>query len=285
MVPFLVPNAAGGFQYIYGNPFQQLIGGIGGVGGGTNVQVPLQPVIAPQPVTGTGGDGGGSVIPPGGTPPGVIGGGVGGAQVQVQTVIPPQPVTGTGGGGGGSVTAPPGETPGSGVIGGGGTSAQSATNTGETSSRIEEVEHEEESEEEEEDDTIKETLLNFMKEMKEARQEDRERQEKLEERLKKAEENKSHPPNERGRGEGPTDRGRDNRGSGPVDGDRKGQCRNQLMGRQCDRNCQYAHKSICRPYREKGRQGCHDRRCNLLHPYDCRSVSEGWICDRMQCHA
>ena len=22
-----------------------------------------------------------------------------------------------------------------------------------------------------------------------------------------------------------------------------------------------------------------------MHPYDCRSVSEGWICDRKQCHA
>ena len=154
------------------------------------------------------------------------------------------------------------------MIGGGVTSAQSATNTGETSSRIQEVDRDEESEEEEEDDTIKDTLLNFMKEMKEARQEDRERQEKLEERLKKAEENKSHPPSDRRGGEGLTDRGRDSRGSGPGD-DRKGQCKMQLLGRQCDRSCQYSHKSMCRLYKEKGWLGCHDKRCNLLHPYDC----------------
>ena len=103
--------------------------------------------------------------------------------------------------------------------------------------------------------------------------------------MKKAEENKSHPPNDRGRGEELTDRGRDNRGSGPVDVDRKGQCKIQLMGRQCDRNCQYSHKSMCRLYREKGWLGCHDKRCNLLHPYDCRSVIERWICARKECQA
>ena len=129
-----------------------------------------------------------------------------------------------------------------------------------------------------------------MKEMREetakARREDRERQDRLEERLKRAEENKTLPPNDRRGGERQTDRGMDNRGTGQGGGERKGQCRNQLMGIQCDaRKCQYTHKSICRPYREKGRLGCYDRRCNLLHPYDCRSVKEGWICDRKQCHA
>ena len=51
MVPYLVPNAAGGFQYMYGAPFQQMMGGIGGGVGGANMQVPVQTVIA-QPVTG-----------------------------------------------------------------------------------------------------------------------------------------------------------------------------------------------------------------------------------------
>ena len=94
----------------------------------------------------------------------------------------------------------------------------------------------------------------------------------------RAEENKTLPPNDDRRG--------NNRGTGPGEGERRGQCRNQLMGIQCDaRKCQYTHKALCRPYKEKGRQGCWDRRCTLLHPYDCRSVKEGWICDNKQCHA
>ena len=239
MVPFLVSNPAGGFQYLYGNPFLQMIGGIGGVGGGGSVQVPLQPMVVPPSTTGVGGEGRVGVIPP----PGGNGGGAGGGQGQV---IPPQPDTGA--------------------------SVRDVTDTGETSSRREEDDREEESEEEEEDNTIKEAMLNFMKEMKEARREDRERQERLEERLKKAEEDKSQPPSDRRGWDGPTDRGRENRGTGQSEGERKGQCKMQLLGRQCDRSCQYSHKSMCGAYKEKGWQGCHDKRCNLLHPYDCRSI-------------
>ena len=42
---------------------------------------------------------------------------------------------------------------------------------------------------------------------------------------------------------------------------------------------------MCRLYREKGWIGCHDRGCKLLHPYDCRSVNEGWICAKKECKA
>ena len=158
----------------------------------------------------------------------------------------------------------------------------------EVPSGIKEVDRKEEDEEEEEEETSKDTLLNFMKEMREetarARKEDRERQEKMEERIRRAEGNKTPPPQDRRGGAGQSERGMENRGSGLGGGERKGQCKNQLMGRQCDRNCQYSHKRICRAYREKGRLGCYDRRCNLLHPYDCRSVSEGRICDRKECH-
>ena len=59
----------------------------------------------------------------------------------------------------------------------------------------------------------------------------------------------------------------------------------QLLGKPCDRSCQYSHKQICRLYRDKGWIGCHDRGCKLLHPYDCRSVNEGWICAKKECKA
>ena len=74
----------------------------------------------------------------------------------------------------------------------------------------------------------------------------------------RAEENKVLPPNDdRREGERQGDRKMNNRGTGLGDEEKRGQCRNQLLGKQCDaRKCQYIHKALCRSYKEKGRQGC-----------------------------
>ena len=160
-------------------------------------------------------------------------------------------------------------------------------------SRVEELNDGDDGEEEEEqEETDKDKLLvEFIKELREenakARREDKERQDRLEERLVRAEENKALPPNDDRRdGDRQGDRRMNNRGTGIGDGEKKGQCRNQLLGKQCDaRKCQYTHKALCRAYKENGRKGCWDRRCMLLHPYDCKSVIEGWICDNKLCHA
>ena len=61
---FWVPNGAGGFNYVYGAPFQPFIGEVGGGVGGTNLQVAgTMPGGAPP---GTGAAGGGVAGVPGG---------------------------------------------------------------------------------------------------------------------------------------------------------------------------------------------------------------------------
>ena len=80
----------------------------------------------------------------------------------------------------------------------------------------------------------------------------------------------------------------DNRGVGAGIGDevKKGQCKFQLLGKQCDaKRCQYTRNPLCKAYKDNGRKGCWDGRCRLLHPYDCKSVEGGWVCDDKSCHA
>merc|ERR1711867_63212 len=65
----------------------------------------------------------------------------------------------------------------------------------------------------------------------------------------------------------------------------KGQCKEQLKGK-CNnpKNCEWTHKEPCIPYRDKGRAGCPNvRLCGKLHPYDCRSVEGGFVCDYKFC--
>ena len=96
-----------------------------------------------------------------------------------------------------------------------------------------------------------------------------------------------HERDRRGQGEYEREGGDDRRGGGGgnVEG-KKGQCGAQLRGRCDTRKCPYQHKNVCPYYRDSGREGCRDfKKCGLLHPWDCKSVDEGWICDDKQCKA
>ena len=65
----------------------------------------------------------------------------------------------------------------------------------------------------------------------------------------------------------------------------KGQCREQLKGK-CNnaKKCEWVHKDPCIPYRDHGRAGCSNvKLCGKLHPYDCRSVEGGIVCDIKSC--
>ena len=264
---FWVPNGTGGFNYVYGAPFQPYIGGVGGGAGGANMQVAVLPGGAPP---GTGAVGGGAAGVPGDAS-NTAGGG-----------------TGTGGGTGGGTQD--------------GNVTDGNTRVDDSQEVIDSDDGEEEEEQEETNQnkmiaSVAELLKELREENAKARKEDKERQDKLEERIERAEANKAPPPgddrrdgdrrgDDRRDGDRRGDRRMDNRGAVTGDEGKKGQCRNQLLGKQCDaRRCQYIHKALCKAYKENGRKGCWDGICRLLHPYDCKSVEEGWICDNKLCHA
>ena len=129
-----------------------------------------------------------------------------------------------------------------------------------------------------------EEVLKSLRELKEdhekARKEEKERHDKLEQRL----EGRLTPPPSSEYGRRTEDRSSTNQGQG-GDGKGKGQCKEQLKGK-CNngRKCEWIHKEPCIPYRDNGRAGCSNLKlCGKLHPYDCRSVEGGFVCDYRFC--
>ena len=154
--------------------------------------------------------------------------------------------------------------------------AQSRTLAYQGPQPVVEVEEGVEAEEEGENgDKVVQEVLRSLKELREdnekARKEDRERQEKLEYRLDRAERGMT------------SDHGK--RYGDKTNTGGKGQCKEQLKGK-CNnpKNCEWTHKEPCIPYRDNGRAGCPNvRLCGKLHPYDCRSVEGGFVCDYKYC--